>query len=285
MLLLPAWKITSQNAAMKFLNVQYSSSEADDNERLSLDIYSFRNKKNLKPVVIYFHGGAWSIGDKTRKLEDKIGLFQSLGYIFVSANYRLSPFPARPSDPGRVKFPVHNRDVAKAIKWVHDSISRYGGDPKKLVLMGHSAGAHLVSLTGTNERFLNEVGLELSDIDGIISLDSACYDVSEMVNGKFRRLYINAFGTDSEENREASPIYHISDKKDHPAFLVVNRGSEDRKRRITEFVNALEDGQVKVREINADIYTHAVVNNAVGDDKDNLITPAIMEFLKECFDE
>lgn len=280
----PFWEASSQEAAVEFLNIPYSISQADEQELLSLDIYTFRDVEVLKPVVIYFHGGAWSIGDKSRKIEDKIRLFHRLGYVFVSANYRLSPFPARPGDPDRIKFPLHNRDVAWAIRWVHDSIHKYGGDQEKIVLMGHSAGAHLVSLTGTNERFLKEAGMELSDIDGIISLDSACYDVEEMVRGRFQRLYINAFGIDPGEMKEASPLHHISDKKDHPPFLIVKRGSGDRQQKIEEFVNSLENNRVKVLEINADIYTHSGVNNAIGDEKDNLITPAIIEFLNQCFD-
>ena len=268
------------------MDINYATGENIGESRHKLDVYTFENGENKRPVIIYFHGGGWSIGDKKRKIENKVDLFQKLEYVFVSANYRLSPFPLRPRDPNRIKFPIHNQDVAKAIKWVYDSISKYGGDPGKIVLMGHSAGAHLVSLTGTNERFLKEVGMKLSDISGIISLDSACYDVIEMTSGrKFNRMYMNAFGLDREENIEASPIAHISNDKDHPSFLVVSRGSIDRRGKIDNFIHVLENHGVEVQKINADIYTHAGVNNAVGNKNDELITPLLKDFLKKCFDD
>ena len=267
------------------MDITYAPGENSGESRMKLDIYAFKNVARKRPVINYFHGGGWSIGDKRRKIKNKVNLFQELDYVFVSANYRLSPFPLKPKDPDRIKFPVHNLDVATAIRWVYDSISKYGGDPGKIVLMGHSAGAHLVSLTGTNERFLNEAGMNFSDISGIISLDTACYDVSKMTGGpQFNRIYVNAFGLDKNENREASPIAHIGREKDHPPFLVVGRGSETRRIKIANFVQKLEIHGVEVQKINADIYTHAGVNNAIGNKNDRLITPLLKGFLKKCFD-
>lgn len=274
----------AQNGVSKYLDVSYASRENAGNDLLKLDIYTFDEVEKKRPVIIYFHGGGWSIGDKRRNIENKLDLFQKLGYVFVSANYRLSPFPLKTRDPDRIKFPVHNRDVASAIKWVFDSVSAYGGDPGKIVLMGHSAGAHLVSLTGTNEKFLKDEGMKLLDISGIISLDSACYDVTQLTRGeKFNRMYLNAFGRDREENIQASPIAHIRNDKDHPPFLVVSRGSEKRRAKIESFIHELEAHGVEVHKINADIYTHAGVNNAIGDKNDELITPLLKDFLKKCF--
>lgn len=105
---------------------------------------------------MYVHGGGWSIGDKSAQLENKIALFKSLNYVFVSTNYRLSPFPNRLGNDDRIKYPLHNQDVVSAIAWLVENISDYGGNPDKVALIGHSAGAHLVSLIGTDESFLRQ---------------------------------------------------------------------------------------------------------------------------------
>lgn len=121
--------------------IQYKSLPSINPDLLSLDLWSYSNTSTPKPVVIYIHGGGWRIGDKSNKLDKKIALFNSLNYIFITANYRLSPYPSDISNPNRIKYPDHNNDVADVVKWVVDSISKYGGNPAKIVILGHSAGA------------------------------------------------------------------------------------------------------------------------------------------------
>ncbi len=94
-------------------------------------------------------------------------MFQTFDYVFISVNYRLSPFPYNLDDSDRIMYPDHNTDVADAIKWIVDHIDQYGGDPDNIVVMGHSAGAHLVALTGTNASFLTNVGLSFANIKGV----------------------------------------------------------------------------------------------------------------------
>lgn len=285
LLLLPSIKVKAQSP-VSIKNIEYKQLENTDPELLSLDVYTFPELEKKRPVVMYFHGGGWSIGDKSRKVENKLSLFQELGYVLVSVNYRLSPFPPRPNDSDRIKFPEHNKDVASAIKWVYDSISKYGGDPQKIVLMGHSAGAHLVSLTGTNPIFLEQVGLDLSDIAGVVSLDTACYDVPEMLSAEGgSRMYLNAFGDDLKLNKEASPILQVSSYRPLPPFLVVKRGSTARRREIENFIRVLQQNRVKVEVVDAENYSHGRVNNAIGDTNDEIITPVLIKFLKNCFHE
>lgn len=285
LLLLPSIKVKAQSP-VSIKNIEYKQLENTDPELLSLDVYTFPELEKKRPVVMYFHGGGWSIGDKSRKVENKLSLFQELGYVLVSVNYRLSPFPPRPNDSDRIKFPEHNKDVASAIKWVYDSISKYSGDPQKIVLMGHSAGAHLVSLTGTNPIFLEQVGLDLSDIAGVVSLDTACYDVPEMLSAEGgSRMYLNAFGDDLKLNKEASPILQVSSYRPLPPFLVVKRGSTARRREIENFIRVLQQNRVKVEVVDAENYSHGRVNNAIGDTNDEIITPVLIKFLKNCFHE
>lgn len=205
---------------------QYKTVSNTDENLLSLDIY-YRNDTDLKkPVVIYVHGGGWCIGDKANNLNNKINLFESLNYVFVSVNYRLSPLPGQ-SEPDRIKYPIHNIDVADAIKWVLDNIEQYGGNQEKIALLGHSAGAHLISLIGTNKTFIEQTGYSLSNIKGVATIDTEGYNVREKVL-EGSQIYINAFGTDEQENIDASPLFNVENNIDNPKFFIAKRGSKSR---------------------------------------------------------
>jgi acetyl esterase/lipase len=157
--------------------IQYKTINGVDQNLLSLDIYHFRQTTPSTPVVIWVHGGGWVTGDKSNQLNNKLNLFSSLGYLFVSINYRLSPSDTSFST-SRIMYPTHNEDVADAVKWVYDNVKNFGGNKEKIVIMGHSAGAHLVSLTGTSSTFLPARGIALNAIKGIVSIDTEGYDVS-----------------------------------------------------------------------------------------------------------
>src|SRR5215208_2901531 len=117
-------------------------------ERQVLDVYSPPNAKNL-PVVFWIHGGGWQAGDKTG-VQIKPKVFVEKGFVFVSTNYRLLP---------NVDMATIVRDVAKSIRWVHDHIAEHGGDPKRLLVMGHSAGAQLAAILCTDHRYIKAEGL------------------------------------------------------------------------------------------------------------------------------
>src|ERR1700727_60750 len=102
----------------------------DANKLQTLDVYSPPKAKNL-PVVFWIHGGGWEGGDKS-EVHVKPKVFNEKGFVFVSTNYRLLP---------KVDMATLTRDVAKSIRWVPDHIAEYGGDPKRFLIIGHSAGA------------------------------------------------------------------------------------------------------------------------------------------------
>src|SRR5881394_4507355 len=106
---------------------------ADPRQRV--DIYAPAGAKNL-PVVFWIHGGGWQAGDRTN-VQVKPQAFADKGFVFVSTGYRLLP----DVDMGTI-----TRDVANSLRWVHDHISEQGGDPKRILVMGHSAGAQLAAL-------------------------------------------------------------------------------------------------------------------------------------------
>src|SRR5262245_37564271 len=129
-------------------------------ERQVLDVYSPKGAKDL-PVVFWIHGGGWQTGDK-KDVQVKPQAFGDKGFVFVSTNYRLLP---------DVDMATIVRDVAKSIRWVHDHAAEYGGDPKRLFVMGHSAGAQLAALVCTDDRYLKAEGLSPDIIKGCVPVD------------------------------------------------------------------------------------------------------------------
>ena len=117
-------------------------------ERQVLDIYAPDEAENL-PVVFWIHGGGWQTGDKT-SVQIKPRVFTERGFVFVSTNYRLLP---------HVEMGVLIRDVAKSLGWVHKNIAGYGGDPRRIFVMGHSAGAQLAALLCIDDRYLKAEGV------------------------------------------------------------------------------------------------------------------------------
>lgn len=112
------------------------------------------------PVVIFLHGGGWIRGDK-RIYQYVQRRLAKEGIVSVSANYRLSP---------EAVFPAFVKDGAQVVSWTRDNISKHGGDPENIYLMGHSAGAHTVAMLGMDETYLKEVGVDKSSIKGVIPI-------------------------------------------------------------------------------------------------------------------
>ncbi|WP_430934987.1 alpha/beta hydrolase [Saccharicrinis sp. 156] len=270
---------------IKFDTYQYKNIDGVSKNLLSLDVYYTSDISNKKPIVVYVHGGGWSIGDKASQLDNKIDLFRSLNYVFVSINYRLSPFPFEIDNTSRIKYPDHNIDVADALLWIYTHIGSLGGDKNKIALLGHSAGAHLVALTGTNPMFLNDVGLSLFDIKGVACIDTESYDVDEQVkNGTNQEMYINAFGFGETINKEASPLFNIANGNTYPGFFIAKRGAAGRIAYADEFIDTLKSKGVSVSEVDGSIYDHAGINNAIGDYGETLVTDPLIQFFAKCFE-
>lgn len=184
-----------------------------------LDIYKPRKAAETPfPIVIFVHGGGWSKGDKNQGDRKSKGCaYVAKGIIFISTNYRLAP---------KAMHPLQVEDVAAALAWVKKHAGEFGGDKNRIYLMGHSAGAHLVDLLGTNDKYLAAAGLSLEDIKGVISLDTASLNLTERKNessadGAFVGPMIDsAFGKDPAVLKEASPTLSIAAGKSYPPFLM-----------------------------------------------------------------
>ncbi|MDY7024853.1 MAG: alpha/beta hydrolase [Pseudomonadota bacterium] len=268
-----------------FKTIQYKSLTGVDSERVSLDIYSTVDNFSQKPVIIWVHGGGWHLGDKAEGVENLRNLALENGWILVGVNYRLSPRPKLLKirmDDNRIKYPDHNNDIADAMAWVYKNISKYGGNPNKIALIGHSAGAHLVSLAGTKREFLEDRNIPFSIIKGVASIDIDVYKVDEYV-AQGIPMIVNAFGSDPKANRDASPYYHVKKGLSYPHFFLTLRGQERRKNRIMEFANVLKAAKVNVTIVDGSEYSHIGIAKAIGEPKETTITRPLVNFFKECF--
>jgi len=266
-------------------NIAYDHIDGVDANLLSLDVYEPKLGADCPapPIMIYVHGGAWAIGNKTSNVRDKVTWFNEMGWVFVSVNYRLSPVDSKTLDPDRVMYPTHNDDVANAVAWVHDHAADYGANADAISIMGHSAGAGIVAALATDEHYLEGVGLALSSIRCAVPLDTAAWDITERAtNPSAFDLYINAFGDDPAVWKDASPIEHVAAGKDIPAFFIVTRGSAYRVGLAGGFADALTAAGVTTELLEATGLDHEGVNQAIGAPNDALISPPLGRFLNDC---
>jgi acetyl esterase/lipase len=241
--------------------------------------------KDRRPVVVYVHGGAWATGDKANQIGDKVALFTGAGYVFASVNYRLSPDSGNPEgNPNRVKFPDHPRDVGEALGWLSHHVAAYGGDPDRIALIGHSAGAHLVSLVSTDSEYVAAYGVHPWQLIGTVSLDSAAYDIpSHIATGtaQARGILYNAFGTPAENAASnawvlGSPIAWAG-PMDPPFLLVTQAAVPGRVSETQRMAAALAGGSGA--SVFLAPYDHEGINDAVGGVDPGGETPAIMDFI------
>jgi len=152
------------------------------------------------PVLFLIHGGGWRIGDKAARalVENKVARWTRAGFIVISTNYRLLPG----TDPI-----AQAEDVARAISVAQRRLPAWGGDPDRIVLVGHSAGAHLAALLTTDETLIAHQAAR--PVVGAIILDSAALDVEEMMLWPHLPLYDAAFGARRKYWRMASPYRQL----------------------------------------------------------------------------
>ncbi len=248
-------------------------------ERQVLDVYSPREAKNL-PVVYWIHGGGWQTGDKS-SVQRKPKAFTEKGFIFVSTNYRLLP---------SVDMGTIIRDIAKSIHWVHDHIAEYGGDPNRLFVMGHSAGAQLAALICIDDRYLKAEGLSLTIIKGCVPVDGDTYDVPAIIETAETRRRVHGlpqakyghrekFGYDPAKHRDFSAVTHVAKDKGIPPFLILHVAEHpDTSAQAQRLANALKEADVSVTVFGGRETTHNKINADLGL-PDDPATKALFGFL------
>lgn len=175
--------------------------------RQKLDLYIPDTAGKKFPVVVFFYGGGWESGER-RNYRFVGAELASRGVLAIVADYRLYP---------EVVFPAFIEDAALAVKWAQDHAMQSGGDPKRLFLMGHSAGAHIASMLALNKQYLRAAGADPHAIAGLIGL-SGPYDFLPLKSNTLKKI----FGDPAP--RSTQPIDFVT--ADAPPTLLIN-GSAD----------------------------------------------------------
>lgn len=250
-------------------------------ERQILDVYSPPAAKD-RPVVFWIHGGGWHTGDKS-SIQLKPRAFTDKGFVFVSTNYRLQP---------HVEMETIVRDIASSIRWVHEHIAEYGGDPRRILVMGHSAGAQLAALVCTDDRYLKAEGLSLAIIKGCVPVDGDTFDVPAIIETEETRRRVHGlpqatnghrekFGNTPETHRDLSAVTHVARDKGIPPFLIMHVADHpDTSAQAMRLARALKDAGITVRLFGAQESTHNKLNADIGQ-PDDLGTKALFEFVDE----
>lgn len=206
-------------------DVDYVAAADYPDKKDRLDIY-VPEQASRAPVIVSFYGGALRAGDKS----GHVGVgqrFAAAGYVTVVANYRLSP---------GVMHPAHVQDAAAAVAWVKQNIAKHGGDPEKVIVIGHSAGAYLAALLATDARYLAAHGLTPTDIRGYVPVSAFFYvDRPGVAPDRPKDVW----GTDATVWRAASPAAYIA--AGAPPLLLLYADGDDgwRRNQQHEFANAL----------------------------------------------
>jgi len=246
-------------------DIKYAHRRLTRNTLTSLDVYEPGTVSNSpRPILLFVHGGGWAIGDKSR-IQQKAEWATDQGWVFVSINYRLSP---------RVQHPEHAIDAAAAIAYVIEHASDWNADHSKLVIMGHSAGAHIAAIVATDESILAKHKLAPSDLSGVVLLDGAGYDIPAQMNSEQlfevgRKMYKAAFGDDPKVWIAASPTLQAKQGDDLPPLLAIHAGDRERSQsESTKLVKAWSSTGARAIIHHAPNKDHAGINKDLGKKND-----------------
>jgi acetyl esterase/lipase len=232
-------------------------------------------------VIFWIHGGGWSGGDKT-SVQLKPKFFTDLGYVFVATNHRF------------IKTVPMNEifaDVAKSLRWTHDHAAEFGGDPNRIVIMGHSSGAQLAAYLAIDERPLKTEGLSLSMFKGCVPVDADTFDVPAVIElatanrkaaGKPEPKYGHReiFGGKPELWIDYSATTHVAAGKGIPPFLILYDSAAaltpDQAKRLEK---ALTSKGISAKAFGAANTTHGKINSDLGLPNDPSTTE-LLSFLK-----
>ena len=249
---------------------------AGQDKKQTLDVYrpaegeGPAGKDTGRPIVFWVHGGGWMRGDKA-EVKLKPQLFVDAGCVFVSTNYRVFP---------DVSIRTIAEDVAQALRWTHDHARDFGGDPNRILVMGHSAGAQLAALVATDERLLKAEGLPLSILKGCVPVDGDTYDVPlqiATVEPARADRYRWKFGS-SASQADLSPALHVAQGKGIPPFLILHvAGHPETGLQSQRLARALNDAGIAARAFGAEGKDHDSLNDELGtpDDRATVALPRV----------
>ena len=175
--------------------------------RQRLDVYQPNVSRN-GIVVVFFYGGGWNRGERAHYRFAAQALTRQ-GATVVIADYRLHP---------EVVYPAFIEDAAAAVAWTHRNIARYGGDPQKIYLVGHSAGAHIVTLLALDTQFLATQELSTKMLVGVVGLATPA-DFATTLGAQYRPAFVDQAKLDL-----AQPVRYA--RGDAPPMLL-QHGADD----------------------------------------------------------
>lgn len=191
------------------------------------------------PLAIFIHGGGWQHGTP-EMVAEKPAWFAAHGWAFASVGYRLMP-----------EAPVEQQaaDVGVAIRRLRSEAAARGFDPDRILLLGHSAGAHLTALVATNPAY---AGDGFTAIRGAIPIDGAAYDVVQQMRdgGRFmmQRTYVPVFGTDPERQRALSPTTYVGGPDAPDWLFLFDSGRDDAVSQSAVLAGGLQRAGVRVQQ-------------------------------------
>nr|WP_294848905.1 alpha/beta hydrolase [uncultured Sphingomonas sp.] len=242
---------------------------ADPKQKLDLIVPAGVTKA---PLLFFVHGGGWSIGDKAAGEATKAPWANGLGWAFASVNYRLVP---------QATVEQQAADLANALAWARANAAKQGLDPDRVVLMGHSAGAHLIALLGTDTSYLAKAGVPLSAIKGVILLDGAGYDIApQMASGRnpVESMYDAAFGKDVARQKALSPTLHAAAPNVANWLILPIERRADSQTQSKELAAALAKAGASAKVVVVPDKTHGSLNKEIGE-KGDFATGEVERFL------
>jgi acetyl esterase/lipase len=228
--------------------------------------------------VFWIHGGGWQTGDKA-DVQLKPSAFTDRGFVFVSTNYRLLP---------EVEMQAIIEDVAKSLGWVHKHIAAHGGDPRRIFVMGHSAGAQLAALLSIDDRYLKAEGVSFEVLRGCVPVDGDTYDLPAIIATAEIRQTVHGlplptfghrvkFGNDPAKHLNFSAVTHVAPGKGIPPFLILHvAGHPDVTAQAQRLGAALKAADVPTTVFGVEETTHRKLNANLGIPDD----PATRELFK-----
>ena len=274
-LLLISHSIIAEEVSLSLVasDLNYGDAEHPDAGLQTLDIY-YRSGEVKLPVVVYVHGGGWAFGQK-EDVHHKPLFFTRQNIAFISMNYRL-----------RWNYEIYDQaeDIVSVIKWIHNNAETYGLDKNKIVLMGHAAGAHLVSLVATNQNFVKAAGMTLDAITAVVAIDTVSYDIERLMIelGSFieRRQHRLIFGNEQRVWHEASPINHVESGKRMPSFaLLYVADDQESTLQARAFAKALSTAGVETIMVPGNEKSSDTIDEDLGSAEDRT-TQALMTFMR-----
>lgn len=223
-----------------------------------LDFFRAANTTKPAPLIVYIHGGGWTFGDKRGTLGTKGSYYTTQGYAFATVNYRLVP---------QATVEQEAADVAAAIALLRRDAAKYGIDPNRIVVMGHSAGAHLAALISSDPSYLRAAGVPIVAIRGAVLLDGAGYNVPRQMKSPkagAKALYDNAFGSDPARQLRLSPIAHAAAPNAGSWLILPVASRVDSTAQSQDFAAALRRNGSRVTVTPVPNSTHMKLNQNLG---------------------